>query len=140
MNYTDFLKTKITVADRHGFDVDPLDLPSSNKPHQTAAVHWAAAMGRALIAANFGLGKTRIQCELAKLIHERTGKPVLVVCPLGVKAQFSEEDGPGLGTNWQYIRNDAEATNANTPYLLTNYERVRDGNITPTTPSGTSCV
>jgi DNA modification methylase len=133
MNYQEFLKTKITVADRSGFVLDPASLPVSNKPHQTAAVIWAASMGKALIAMSFGLGKTRIQCELAREIYMRTGKPVLVVCPLGVKAQFSVYDGPILGTNWKYIRNDAEAAAAETPFLLTNYERVRDGNITPAT-------
>jgi DNA modification methylase len=130
MNYQEFLQSKITIAERSGFEVDPAHLHHENKPHQSDAIRWAASLGRALIAMSFGLGKTRIQCELARLIHERTGKPVLVICPLGVKHQFTEEDGPRLGVRWQYVRNDAEAFAAGTPYLITNYERVRDGNLT----------
>lgn len=133
MNYQDFLKTKITIAERSGFEVDPSRLNAENFPHQNDAIVWAARMGRALIAMSFGLGKTRIQCELARLIQEETGKPFLVICPLGVKHQFSEEDGPRLGMRWQYVRTDAEALEAirnGQLYLITNYERVRDGNIT----------
>lgn len=133
MIYQEFLRTKITVAERSGFEVDPARLDKADFPHQSDAIRWAASLGRALIAMSFGLGKTRIQCELARLIHENTGKPFLVICPLGVKHQFSEEDGPALGMQWRYVRTDAEAAAADTPYLITNYERVRDGNITATT-------
>lgn len=130
MNYTDFLKTKITVAERAGFEIG--DLNPRHLPHQVEAVRWAASMGTALIAASFGLGKTSIQCELARQIHNLHNKPVMVVCPLGVKSQFTIEDGPALGTPWKYARTDAEAAEAG-PYIITNYERVRDGNITSET-------
>lgn len=107
------------------------DLDPANFPHQSDAIRWAANLGKALIAMKFGLGKTRIQCELARLIHQRTQAPFLVICPLGVKTQFSEEDGPLLGMKWQYVRTDEEVQAAKTPYLITNYERVRDGDINP---------
>jgi DNA modification methylase len=131
-DYQTFLKSKIIIAERSGLDVDRAQLHPGNFPHQNDVIVWAAAQGRALIAARFGLGKTRIQCELARLIHQHTGRPFLVVCPLGVKHQFAEEDGPALGMRWQYVRTDAEVAAADTPYLLTNYERVRDSSITPT--------
>lgn len=131
MDYQTFLESKITLAERAGLDVDPGALHPALFPHQRDAVAWAAAQGRALIAMSFGLGKTYIQCELARLIHTATDRPFLVVCPLGVKHQFSEEDGPALGMDWQYVRTDAEVVAATSPYLLTNYERVRDGDITP---------
>lgn len=127
--YLEFIKSKITVASREGFDVR--DVHPSLMPHQCDAVTWAAGLGRALIAMSFGLGKSRIQIELARQVHQHTGQPFLIVCPLGVKHQFINEDGPEMGTRWQYVRNDAEALAAGTPYLITNYERVRDGNITP---------
>lgn len=135
MEYRQFLEGKIIDVDRAGFTVQPERLHPGNFPHQNDAITWAAGLGRALIAMSFGLGKTRIQCELARLIHERTGQPFLVVCPLGVKHQFSEEDGPALGMDWQYVRTDAEVKAATTPYLLTNYERVRDGDIRETIPT-----
>lgn len=131
MNYREFLETKIITASKSGFKVDLNDLSRGNKAHQNDAVMWAAGLGKALIAMSFGLGKTRIQCELARLLHERTLKPFLIVCPLGVRHQFIEEDGPKIGLNFQYVRTDAEIEAATSPYLITNYERCRDGNIDP---------
>ena len=133
LTYEDFLKTKITVSTQVGFEIDASDLHPGNKPHQSDGIRWALRMGRALLGWRFGLGKTRAQIEIAQAIHRRTGKPFMVICPLGVKHQFQAEDGPALGTQWAYVRTDAEARAAlaETPYLITNYERVRDGGITP---------
>jgi hypothetical protein len=131
--YQEFLKAKIVDFKHFGFDASGYDLDPGNRPHQDDAIKWAADQGRAGIFARFGLGKTRIQSELAKIIHQRTGQRFLVVCPLGAKHQFQHEDGPVLGMQWQYVRDDAEAANAETPYLITNYERVRDGSLNPET-------
>jgi hypothetical protein len=133
LDYTDFLKRKVAIAAESGLAVDSGQLHPGNFPHQNDAILWAARTGRALLAMSFGLGKTRIQCELARIIHAHTGRPFLVICPLGVKHQFADEDGLQLAMRWQYVRTDAEAAEADTPYLITNYERVRDGNITPAT-------
>lgn len=132
-DYQQFLESKAVLSEAYGLDIDLSQLHPANFEHQNDAIAWAARQGRALLAMSFGLGKTRIQCELARLIHAATGKPFLVVCPLGVKHQFVDEDGPALGMRWQYVRTDAEAAAADTPYLITNYERVRDGNITAAT-------
>ncbi|HSW62690.1 MAG TPA: DNA methyltransferase [Dissulfurispiraceae bacterium] len=132
-DYRNFLESKIVHVARSGFDVSDHDLHPDNFPHQIDAIRWAANLGKALVAMSFGLGKTRIQCELARLIYRHTGKPFLIICPLGVKHQFQEEDGPRLGMTWQYIRTDAEFLASESPYLITNYERVRDGNITGAT-------
>lgn len=131
MDYQEFLETKIIELNKAGFEVDPDQLHPSTFPHQRDAIAWALRNGRVLIAMAFGLGKTQIQCEIARLLIERTGQPFLTVCPLGVRHQFTEEDGPRLGIDWQYVRNDAEVHACETPYLITNYERVRDGNIDP---------
>jgi len=129
--YRKFLLGKLVVQSRSGLRVRDDELNPENFPHQNAVIKWAASLGSALIAASFGLGKTRIQSELARIIHERTGKKFLVICPLSVKYQFAEEDGPVLGMTWQYVTSDDDIRNAKTPYIITNYERVRDGNITP---------
>ena len=123
-------ENKVEVRASGGFAVDPSRLHKSLKPHQRDIVLWALARGTALIAANFGLGKSRIQIDIMRQVHERTGGKTLIICPLGVKHQFVEEDGPVMGVRFQYVRTDAEALAAETPYLITNYERVRDGDIT----------
>jgi DNA modification methylase len=131
LDYTEFISKKIAIVHRSGFAVQPSDLHLENKHHQNDAVTWACNLGRALIAMSFGMGKTRIQAQIAELIIRRTDKPFLVICPLSVKQQFAEEDGPAMGQRWQYVRTDAEIQAATTPYLITNYERVRDGDIGP---------
>jgi len=137
VDYQKFLQSKIVIAKESGFALDDSWLNIGNKPHQSDAIRWAAGLGRALIAMSVGLGKTRIQCQLARAIYMSPESnpnlyPFLVICPLGVKHQFTEEDGPALGMTWQYVRNDEEITQAmfeGKNYLITNYERVRDGNI-----------
>ena len=135
-SYADFLQTKLQVAPRIGLDYHGEPNPHL-LPHAQIAAHWALNLGRALIAASFGMTKTRIQIEIARqiILHgERelqTNVQFLQICPLGVKHQFEQEDGPVMGVRYQYVRNDQEILDAETPYLITNYERVREGNINP---------
>lgn len=128
--YYRFCADKAEVAQGAGFNVRDSDMHPSLFQHQRDSVKWALARGRGLIAAAFGMGKTRMQIEILRQVQERTSRKVLVICPLGVRHQFSEEDGPALGVNFQYVRSDDEIISATTNYLITNYERVRDGNIT----------
>ncbi len=129
--YYDFLRQKITVLKMAGFKSSIDGSREYLKPHQIDIIDWALIRGRGLIAASFGLGKTRIEIELMRQIQKKTQKKTLIVCPLGVKHQFSEEDGPVMGIKFQYVRTDQEAMEADTPFLITNYERIRDGDITP---------
>ena len=131
-NYYRWIGTaKVDITVGGGFAVDPEKLHSSLKPHQRDTVIWMLARGKALNGSSFGMGKTRIQIEVARQVHQRTGGKTLTICPLAVKSQFAEEDGPVMGVRYQYVRTDAECEAADTPYLITNYERVRDGDITP---------
>lgn len=132
MDYQTFVENKIQIAKPIGLhDVSSISLHPSTYPHQRDAIQWALRNGRGLIAMSFGLGKSHIQIEIARVLHEMTEQPFLLVCPLGVKHQFEHEDGPRLGVRWQYVRTDDELRAADTPYLITNYERVRDGDIDP---------
>lgn len=131
-SYTTFLESKIKLAEDCGFEADAAQLHPSTLPHQADTILWALRKGRALIGSSFGLGKTHTQIELLRLVQKATGGGVLIVCPLGVKHQFTEEDGPRLGVDIRYVRNDAEAQCAGTPFWITNYERVRDGHFSET--------
>lgn len=126
--YIEFLKRKVQLTSSAGLRA--ADLHPSLFPHQRDIVSWALQRGKALIAAKFGLGKSRVQIELLRQVHAQTGHKVLVICPLGVKHQFIHEDGPAMDVHFAYIGNDAQGLSADTPYLITNYERVRDGQIT----------
>jgi len=128
-SYREFLESKIVLSDRQGFDVEITN--PALLPHAQVVARWALNRGRALIAASFGMTKTRIQCEIMSQIYQKTGQRVLVVCPLGVRHQFVEEDGPAMGQRWEYVRTDGEIELATSPFLITNYERPRDGSIIP---------
>ncbi|MCB0106340.1 MAG: hypothetical protein KDE53_10535, partial [Caldilineaceae bacterium] len=127
VKYLEFLKGKVQLGYSAGLDVGEMHL--SLFPHQRDIIVWALKRGKALIAAKFGLGKSRMQIEILRQVHQQTGRKVLVVCPLGVKHQFIHEDGPAMDTWFHYIGNDEDGLNADTPYLITNYERIRDGQI-----------
>jgi DNA modification methylase len=132
-NYTEFLSGKIRLAEDYGFEVSPGQLPTDLlKPHAVDTIVWAAKKGRALIGSSFGLHKTRTQIALLRAcLQHASGGMAMIVCPLGVKHQFTEEDGPVLGEQITYVRNDGEAYAAGSGIVITNYERVRDGHFSP---------
>ena len=59
-----------------------------------------------------GLGKTTQQIELLRQVHRATNGVQLVICPLGVRHQFTHEDGPEMGVTFRYVRTEAEAEKA----------------------------
>ena len=89
MSYADFLDRKTGVGGDHGFD--PHWLPDQLFPFQRDLATWAIRKGRAGIFADCGLGKTPMQFAYAENILRHTGKPVLIVAPLGVTFQIEDE-------------------------------------------------
>jgi len=129
MTYQEFLESKIRRADYFGFDVPADALHTSLFPHQRDVCRWAIKGGRRAIFMSFGLGKTRVQCEIQRQINASAGGKHLIICPLGVKQEFQHVDGPALGMEIVYIRTHSEAQECQSPFMITNYERVRDGDI-----------
>ncbi len=131
MSYTDFLRSKATVAPLDGFEVELDQINPILKQHQRLLVQWAVAGGRRAIFARFGLGKTVIQLEILRLIAERDGGKVLVVCPLGVRQEFAY-DAAMLGVELHFVRTTEEALALPAGAIaITNYEPVRDGKLDP---------
>lgn len=132
MKYIDFLRTKVAVADDSGMIVSPEEVSRALKPHQRDAVIWALRGGRRALFESFGLGKTAQQLEFCRIAIARAGGKALIVCPLGVKQEFQRDAEKLLGYREAptYIKDIAEASE-NGKIYLTNYERVRDGNIDP---------
>ena len=132
MNYDNFLKEKAISAPISGFNVSLDKISSALKPHQKIAVQWAVKGGRRALFEAFGLGKTAQQLEYCRLVTKHTGGRALIVLPLGVKQEFTEDAVNLLGLDRPpYIKTQEEADAADAKILLTNYERVRDGNIDP---------
>jgi len=135
-SYEDFLRAKIKLATFGGFEIDGADINPMLKPHQRDIVQWAVRGGNRAVFAAFGLGKTFMQIEIARLVQQRTQGPALIVCPLGVRQEF-RRDGEKLGVPFQFIRSPLEMT-AGHEFYLTNYESVRDGRLDPNRFSVTS--
>jgi len=130
VNYEEFLIAKMPQAEVLGFEPETPAHPSLF-PHQSDIARWACRGGRRAVFAAFGLGKTRTHLQVAKWIIEREPcKKYLIVAPLGVRQEFTRVEGPAMGLEITYCRDDAEVDAATTSIVITNYERVRDGNIT----------
>lgn len=132
MNYKEFLQTKIEVAPESGFEIDKSKLNKALKPHQKDAVAWAIRGGRRALFESFGLGKTIQEIEFCYQVIKEKGGKALIVLPLGVKQEFTHDAVEILGYEEpQYVRNMKEVETAATDIMITNYERVRDGDIRP---------
>lgn len=133
MTYREFLESKIDVATASGLQAAAEDLSPVLKPHQRDSVLWALAGGRRALFAAFGLGKTVMQLEWCRVLCEKTGGRALIVMPLNVMPEFRTDAVSLLG--WpqapRYVRTMAEAQADPGSIVLTNYERVRDGDIDP---------
>lgn len=135
MTYQEFLLSKIARADVVGFE--PLSEPHSSLfGHQRDLAYWLCRGGRRACFANFGLGKTRINLQCAKWVTEATAGRYLIIAPLGVRQEFTQVDGPAMGVALEYVRTDAEVKASPCAVLITNYERVRDGDIDVTQFAG----
>ncbi len=131
MTYLDFLKSKVEVAPVSGFSVKSEDISPVLKPHQRDAVKWAIAGGRRALFESFGLGKTLQELEFCRLVIEHEGGKALIVLPLGVRQEFRRDAVQLLGMEEpRYITSPEDAADDGKIYL-TNYERVRDGDLDP---------
>ena len=132
MNYKEFLESKIELATESGFMVDPADINPALKPHQRDAVRWALKGGRRALFESFGLGKTIQEIEFCYQAVKHCGGKALIVLPLGVKQEFTRDAVEILGYDQpEYCRTMEEVEKCRSRIVLTNYERVRDGDIRP---------
>ena len=128
MEYKEFLENKIIVAEKFGFK------PYKNKdillPHQNVIVDWCIEGGRRAIFASFGLGKTVMQLSIARQCILKENKPFLIAMPLGVVGEFKKDNELlQSGYDIEYITDSDSIENYEPKIYLTNYERVRKGDI-----------
>lgn len=132
MNYKEFLEKKIDIAPLSGIEVAEEELNPALKPHQKMCVLWALRGGRRGIFARFGLGKTVMQLEWCRVLQKHVGGQALIVMPLNVMPEFRYDAQEILGmAPPPYCRTMDEVRACTAPVILTNYERVRDGDIIP---------
>lgn len=140
MTYEAFLRSKMELAPASGFEAKPEELNPVLKPHQRDSVLWALRGGRRALFQSFGLGKTVQQLEFCRMAVRHAGGKALIVLPLGAKQEFQRDAAEVLG--WSAVpprvKTMEEAMEAESPIVLTNYERVRDGDIDPRRFTATS--
>ena len=120
MDYQSFLQEKIVSHESSGFEL-PL---SSISPHlfewQQLIVRWCLFKGRSAVFAGCGLGKTPMQLEWARHVCEQTGGKVLILAPLAVAEQTTQE-----GKKFDIIVNKVRSQADIQPGInVTNYEMV----------------
>lgn len=148
-SYEAFILAKVAEAPAVGFE-PPLPLSESLFPHQRDIVRWACLRGRAAIFASFGLGKTRMQLEVARQTvahallsvgeHDTQGAAFLIVAPLAMRREF-RRDAEAMGLTITFARTDADVDALRAEgvtIILTNYESVREGKINPARFAGVS--
>lgn len=133
--YEEFLKSKAPVAMDRGYS-GPVDLNPNLKPHARDIAAWMIRGGNRACFASYGLHKTSIQLQVCEaLLKADQGRSALIVCPLGVRREFKlEADRRGFDEKPLYIANDiehAEGLAAGYRIFMTNYDRVRDGQVDP---------
>lgn len=139
MNYREFLQTKVELAIDSGFVVDEKDINNALMPHQKDSVIWALKGGRRALFESFGLGKTIMELEFCEQVRLKEGGNALIILPLGVRQEFTHDATVILGYEKpQYITHLNEVIPGESHIYLTNYERVRDGDIDPKAFTATS--
>ena len=121
MNYNEFLKSKVRKVNYHGFDIDKKEINDTLFDFQKDIVRWAIKKGKCAIFAMTGLGKTFMQLEWARIINERTKKPVLILTPLAVSYQTKRE-GKKLNIDVTICKTQSDIKNIN----VTNYEKLHN--------------
>lgn len=116
--YHDFLLKKSISHAATGIAEPPVLNPWL-KPFQRDITGWALRKGRAAIWAGCGLGKSAMAIEGARVVAEHTGRPVLILTPLAVAAQFVRE-GEKMGVPVTHIRACPE--DSLMPIYVANYE------------------
>ena len=127
MNYQEFIKTKIHFNNKTGFVIEDGEISETLFPHQREIVKWAIRGGKRAIFAAFGLGKSIMQLEILRIIHNHEGGRNLIVAPLGVRQEF-KRDAELVGIdNLKFIRRTDELDSDG--FYITNYESIRDGKL-----------
>ena len=126
-DYIDFLKQKMAISHQTGFDFDESELTQSLYPHVKDTVKWAVRGGCRAIFSSFGMQKTVTQLEILRIIIKHKGGKALVVCPKRVVVEFLTQAKQHLGMTLKYVTTMQEVQSCDVDIMVTNYERVRDG-------------
>ena len=115
--YASFLAHKAGIGGDRGFD--PTWLPEALYPFQADLTTWAIRKGSVGLFADCGLGKTAMQLAWGENVLRHSGRPVLLVAPLGVTFQV-EGEAAKFGVEARVSRDGKVAAGV----TVTNYDRL----------------
>lgn len=98
--YLEFLKSKIVLAKKSGFNVDPGEINPNLKPHQRDSVIWALRGGNRALFQSFGLGKTVQEIEFCHQAVKHDGG----LGTVALEAMKAERRGYTIELNNGYSR------------------------------------
>lgn len=127
MEYLEFLTNKMAISHEVGFEIKDEDLTPTLYPHVKDTVKWAVKGGCRAIFSSFGMQKTVTQLEILRVIIKHNGGKGLIVCPKRVVVEFISQAKKHLNLEVSYVRTMQEITECQSDIMITNYERVRDG-------------
>lgn len=118
--YAELLDRKRVAFEPRGFDDVPA-LNQSLRGDQREIVDFGLRAGCSANFSDTGLGKSFEELEWARVVVEKTNKPVLMMAPLAVGPQHQRE-AERFGIDARYIREPEEIKGARV--YITNYERL----------------
>lgn len=130
MEYNEFLKSKWVAHATSGFDINISEINDKLFHYQKDIVKWALKKGKAALFAGTGLGKTAMQLEWARHVHEETQLPILILAPLAVSQQTIRE-GVKFGIDVNLAESQKDVING---VNISNYEKLH--HFDPSTFSG----
>jgi hypothetical protein len=116
--YFDLIARSIIRHDSVG--IEPPALNPAMFPHQVHATEFALRQGRAALFLDTGLGKSLCALDWGRIVAAHTGKPVLMLAPLGVVGQHVRE-AHKFGID---ARSSREQSDAGPGVNIANYERL----------------
>jgi hypothetical protein len=117
MSYADFLAKKSQSGEMSGFA--PHFLSPKMFPFQQFLATWAIEKGKAALFEDCGLGKSLQALVWAENVVRYTNKPVLILTPLAVGAQFVRE-----GTKFDIECSQSRDGSVKPNITITNYEQL----------------
>lgn len=120
--YEGFLASKRIEIPPTGFDITSEDIHPVLFPFQRDITAWALRMGKACIFADCGLGKSLMQLEWARHVHDKGGGDILILAPLAVSHQLARE-GLKIGLPAKVVRSQKEIQRG---INISNYEMLHN--------------
>lgn len=121
--YSEFVQSKKRTIQPHGFLVSAGVLNPKARPWQRLAAAWALRRGRCALFEACGLGKTLQQLLWAEQIVLREKRPVLLLCPIGVRRQTIRE-AEKFAISVPAIAANSQADVVDDAINVTNYEKL----------------